>query len=450
MSSTSFFSGSVSVKDIFLCNDAWFTFKEKYPQYLTPHKIYTVEQMLACCTAKLGCHVYKCPEHGNVITMVPHTCKTSICNICGSLATEKWLAGFTKYLLPCDYKDLNFTLPHDFNPIIRKNMKLIFSIILKSSNHAIMSYCKEKGFIPGVMSVIQTFSKRKNFHLHTHHIMTAGGLSLDHSQWITEHFIDHKAVEQRFRFKFIQLIRVAIKKNKINYPQHYDADRLLEICRKTAGIRWNNDVGKEPVTNPLIVVNYLGKYLHTAIISEAKIQSFDGNTVTLMLINYQTKMLEPVTFDQHQFIKLVIQHIPDKYSKSISYSGIFANQKKSKLLPIARRLLHRANPSKAYSTEMLTTMAMHDVPLWRERMMKYNKKDPLLCTICQKEMVLQRVILPRDCDAEKTIQHILDDPNNIIAHNPFKAKAKKNKYQDRLQRNHDRLWQQLKSTSRRK
>ena len=449
MATTSFFSGNVSLKDIFLCNDAWTTFKEKYPQYLTPHKIYTVEQMLACCTTKLGGHVYKCPDHGNVISVVPHTCKTSICNICGSLATEKWLANLGQYLLPCDYKDLNFTIPHDFNPFIRKNMKLFFSIILEASNHAIMSYGKEKGFIPGMFSVLQTFSKRKNFHLHTHHVMTAGGLSLDHSQWITEHFIDYNAVEQRFRFKFIELIRKQGNdpNSKIVYPKHYDAKRLLKVCRKTASLRWNNDVGKEPVENPLIVANYLGKYLHSSIISESKIQSFDGTTVTLMLTNYLTQTLEPVKFTQHEFIKLVIQHIPDKHSKSISYSGIFANRNKAKLLPIAKQLLTRANSSRANSVEMIARMALPNTALWRERITNYNKKDPLKCTICNKEMVLDRVIFPDNRHAQKAIEHILENPDNIIVYNPFAPKPKNNKYQKRVQRNRDHLWYQLKSGS---
>ena len=449
MSATSYFSGNVSLKDIFLCNDAWTTFKEKYPQYLTPHIIYTVEQMLACCTTKFGGHVYKCPDHGNVISIVPHTCKTSLCNICGSLATEKWLMNLEQYLLPCNYKDLNFTIPHDFNTVFRKNMKLFFSIILQASNHAIMSYCKENGFIPGLTSVIQTFSKRKNLHLHTHHIMTAGGLSLDHSHWVDENFLDHNALEQRFRFKFIELIRAAINdpNSQIVYLKYYDAKRLLRVCQKTANFRWNNDVGKEPVENPLIVANYLYKYVKASIISESKIQSFDGTTVTLMLTNYLTQTLEPVKFTQHEFIKLVLQHIPDKHSKSISYSGIFANRNKAKLLPIAKQLLTKANSSRACSTEMLAKMALPNVGLWRERITNYNKKDPLKCTICNKEMVLDRVIFPDNRHAQKAMEQILDDPNNTIVHNPFAPKQKNNKYQKRVQRGRDHLWYQLKSGS---
>ena len=450
MGSTSFYSGNVSLKDIFLENNAWDSFKEKYPQYLSAHKIYTVEQMLACCTSKLGGKVLKCPDHNNVISMVPHTCKTSICNICGSMATEKWLQGLQEYLLPCEYKDLNFTIPHDLNPFFRKNMKLAFSIILKASNHALMSYCKEKGFIPGSTKVTQTFSKRKNFHLHVHLISTAGGISLDHKRWITEHFLDHNALEQRFRFKFIELIRKAIRDNKVNYPKYYNADRLFKICRKVANTRWNNDVGKEPVKHPLIVFSYLGKYLRTSIISESKIQSFDGKHITLMLPKYQTKELEPVKLTQYEFIKLVIQHIPDKHSKSISCSGIFANRCKKKLVPLAWRLLSEANPSRTASTQTALMMAYPEIGPWRERITRYNKKDPLKCPVCNKEMVLDRVIFPGDRKAAEAIQQILDDPNNVIVHNPFDNKRKKhNKYQKSVQRGRDKLWYQLKSSSNR-
>jgi hypothetical protein len=450
MNITHHFTEHVSIKKIFQHNQAWEKFQKKYPQYLSRHKIATVNAMLACRTPVMGAHVYRCPEHSHVISLVPHSCKTKLCASCGTVATQRWLASLDDYLLPCDYKHLNFTIPHSLNPFARKNQKLIVSLLLKAANHAVMSWCEEKGFKPGVVSVVQSFSKRYNYHLHVHLIVTAGGLALDHSNWITDKFMSYKSLEKRFKFKFLELLRSAIDSDpSIVYPKHYDAKRMKEICETAASVFWNNEVG-DAIGNPLIVFCYLGRYLKKAIIAESRIVSFDGETVTLMLPEFPSGMMVETKFSQMEFLQLIIQHIPDKHSKYISYSGLFANKNKANLLPIARAKLLLLDPSRAYSAEHSLPHLIPDAHAWRERIQRYEGKDPLTCPLCKEEMKLFLTIFPHDPEGEAYIQSLLDNPKNIIVHNPFIEKNKGNKYQQRRAYDNARLWAKLKSKQFRK
>ncbi|MBC8554757.1 MAG: transposase [Candidatus Brocadiales bacterium] len=449
MDVTHHFTGRIPIKSIFTFNNGWERFKKDFSQYLTPHKIKVVELMLICGTYKLGTHVFKCPQHQNVLSFIPHSCKSKLCSSCGTVANQRWLASLEEYLLPSDYKHLNFTVPHQFRPFIRKNQKLVVSFILKAANHAIMSYCKEKGFIPGMISVVQTLSKRYNYHIHVHVIVTAGGLSLDLSTWISESFISYKAMEERFKFKFIELMRKAIGNDSVIYPKHYDQKRMLDICRTTASFFWNNDVG-DAIDNPLIVFCYLGRYLKKCIIAESRILSFDGETISLMLPEYPSGTMVKTDFSQMEFIKLIVQHIPDWHSKTISYSGIYANIKKKELMPKANFLLAMLNPSRAYSTENILKGGLPVVQSWRERITKYKNQDPLTCPICKKEMVLSQVVFAHDTDAPAIIENLINNPKNIIVHNPFIDKTKQsqpNKYQQLQQRKRDKLWHDLKAGS---
>src|SRR5918994_1482162 len=65
---------------------------------------------------------------------------------------------------------------------------------------------EEKGFRPGVVSVVQTFGDRANFHPHVHALVSRGGWTAS-GEWIPVPYVDEGTAERLFRHKVLALLR---------------------------------------------------------------------------------------------------------------------------------------------------------------------------------------------------------------------------------------------------
>jgi len=65
---------------------------------------------------------------------------------------------------------------------------------------------EEKGFRPGVVSVVQTFGDRATFHPHVHALVSRGGWTAS-GEWISVPYVDEGAAEKLFRHKVLALLR---------------------------------------------------------------------------------------------------------------------------------------------------------------------------------------------------------------------------------------------------
>jgi len=65
---------------------------------------------------------------------------------------------------------------------------------------------EEKGFGPGVVSVVQTFGDRANFHPHVHALVTRGGWT-GSGEWVPVPYVDERAAEKLFRHKVLGMLR---------------------------------------------------------------------------------------------------------------------------------------------------------------------------------------------------------------------------------------------------
>ena len=65
---------------------------------------------------------------------------------------------------------------------------------------------EEKGFRPGMGSVVRTFGARANFHPHVHALVSRGGWSAS-GEWIPVPYVDERAAEKLFRHKVLALLR---------------------------------------------------------------------------------------------------------------------------------------------------------------------------------------------------------------------------------------------------
>ena len=100
-------------------------YQKKYPLFPEHYKI--VYDLLNCRTAYLGGHIDRCTECGKE-RISYNSCRNRHCPKCQSLPREKWIADRGTDVLPVKYFHNVFTLPHELNPIILANKKVMLNI----------------------------------------------------------------------------------------------------------------------------------------------------------------------------------------------------------------------------------------------------------------------------------------------------------------------------------
>lgn len=96
--------------------------------YLSSEQSKTMRHIETCRTAELGGHIEVC-NHCGFQKNAYNSCRDRHCPKCQTLVKEKWLSARKAELLPCPYFHNVFTLPHELNPLILTNKKIMLSIL---------------------------------------------------------------------------------------------------------------------------------------------------------------------------------------------------------------------------------------------------------------------------------------------------------------------------------
>ncbi len=178
--------------------------------------IINVCKLLACSTTFFGFHQYTCQDCGNS-KKVFHTCKSRFCSSCGKKATEQWIAKNLSILPDTPWQHITFTLPSELRTFFWLNRQLLNHIANKPVK-IITSLAKKKKLIPDIFMAIHTFGRDLKTNVHFHLSTTSGGLSLDHSKWIPEFFINHQILKNAWKQQVIQILRNLYKAGNLKLP----------------------------------------------------------------------------------------------------------------------------------------------------------------------------------------------------------------------------------------
>jgi Transposase zinc-binding domain len=92
------------------------------------------DKLARCHTAKMGVHRLRCNEQTCGKEQYQfHNCGNRNCPNCGGLKKEEWIDNRMQELLPTPYYHLVFTLPHQLNPLILGNRKLLFKLLFDAA-----------------------------------------------------------------------------------------------------------------------------------------------------------------------------------------------------------------------------------------------------------------------------------------------------------------------------
>ena len=372
------FKGPHKIKHILQDNNNWQRFVLKHPELMRPAVLENIQKLFDCGTETMGYHTYVCPNCGYTLR-VPHSCKSRFCSSCGKVATDKWMKDSLNRLLNVPYFHVVFTIPDKLRELVRVNHSLLNALSYHAA-HSVIEWAKKYAddpFIPGIISVLHTFGADLKFHPHIHLLVTAGGLSLDKSRWISDrrnYLLPEHGLKKRWKYRIISTIRQLLKKQQLNIPllADYSSDSIIRKLLNDLWIKiWYVFIGKR-LSDASYTIHYIGRYTKRPVISETRICNYDGGTVTFLYKNTNTGENTLLTLTVEEFIKRLIQHIPDKHFRQVRYYGIFSPRSQATGLDRARTIVTKP-PARFIKPQPQN---------WRDRRIAQNGVDPLICPHC--------------------------------------------------------------------
>ena len=312
-----------------------------------------------CRTAALGGHRDRCTCCGHE-QIVFHSCRNRHCPKCQVNAREKWLRHRQQELLPAEYFHIIFSLPHRLIPIIWQNKRFVFSRFFQTVAATLMQVAadpKRLGVEIGFLCILHTWGQTLRRHPHIHCVMPGGGLSPDHSRWISSQrrfFLPVKVLSKVFRDSFLEVLRQAHRDHELHFygkcaplaaPEAFAA--LLEPLAKQDWVVY----AKPPFGGAVHVLQYLARYTHRVAISNHRILSVDPSGVTFRWKDYAHNCAQRTkTLTCERFLCQFLWHVLPKGLPRIRYFGWLANRRRGNLLPLCRKLLNQPPPADQNAT----------------------------------------------------------------------------------------------------
>ena len=350
-----------TIKQIF--KDHWSGFLDKHSNNIPNYVVKEVNRMLNCRNpAKMGYHKYVCPNHPGQSVVVPHSCKSRFCNVCGKIATDNWIESAYQNFPDAPYYHITFTISHLLRPlfVLRKDL---MDILFKSAREVMIKWAEEHNFLPAITCVLHTFGKDLKFNPHIHIIISAGGLNLTNNKWKICEFFPYQVLHRRWSVVLLKYLKPYLEYN---------------LKEKLYSMDWYVNVGLK-LCNSKSTCSYIGRYTKRPVLAQTRITNYNGQKVTFF---YEDRNDNNgpiyVTLPAEQFISLLIQHIPQTNFRMIRHYRLLASRVKGKLLKIVFKLLNQVKKV-IYQTN------------WRIRQLRYKLIDPLVCKVCGQEMVLSEV-----------------------------------------------------------
>ena len=349
-----------------------------------------------CKTEELGFNASFCPNCG--IQLHYASCNNRNCPCCQWPSQQGWIAQRENEVIPeIPYYHVILTIPHDLNPLIRLNEKLLLGKLFSCSSQAVIDLSKDKHFlgaVPGIVSVLHTWRQDLLPHYHVHMIVSGGGLN-PLGKFVSQNdasrnrkkkpvyeggfFLPMPALTKLFRGKLMSAVKILWKKNLLVLPKaniYTDPNGWAAFCEKLYTTRWVGDIVRTFNGNGN-AIEYLARYTFRTAISNSRIMDYDGETVTFSVTNRDTRAKEPVTLPAMEFIRRFLSHVLPKGFTRVRYSGFLSNARKTRKL----QSIHRQRRLPAYMPSPLTGASK------RELFLALWNTDISVCKCCGAQLI---------------------------------------------------------------
>lgn len=366
-------------------------FEKFYPAWLeqhpdTPlHVRRTAESIMKCKTGRLGYNVSVCAKCGRPVIHAV-SCNNRSCPCCQAALTKKWEMERSCELIPgIAYYHVVFTMPHELNPLVKANASLLLSLLFECAQNTLLSLCADPRFLgakPGIVSVLHTWGQKLSFHPHIHVCISGGGITPAGRFVEAAHkgfFLPVGALAAGLRGRYLTRLK-----------ELYDSSLLNLSCCKSlrSPAEWKRFIDmlfdkpwlpfvKETFNGKGNAVQYLARYSYRTAISNSRIVSVDGDTVSFRYKDYADANREKVmTVSGTAFISLFLQHVLPAGFHRVRFCGYLTNAAKSKnlkLIHLLRWSVYMGNPYRDMNTAQLLMALYH--------------RDICVCASCSGKMI---------------------------------------------------------------
>jgi hypothetical protein len=181
----------LSLKRLLTKNQNWHSYYQYHQNNGLPMREevpWAITQILSCKNYVKGHAQYYCSNKSCLHEKrVPFTCKHRMCNSCGKVASDKWVAKQKQVLPKCSFQHITFTMPCELWPIFERNRHLLNKLPTLAAQ-SVLKLAKKKNIKPGIFTALHTFGRDLKWNCHVHLSVTRGGLSLDLSEWKNVYF----------------------------------------------------------------------------------------------------------------------------------------------------------------------------------------------------------------------------------------------------------------------
>jgi hypothetical protein len=279
-------------------------------------------KVLACRTPALGAEVYASASQKKIVF---HTCKSKCCHSCGNRATLLWQREQWAMLPDVPFVGIVLTMPDVLWPLFKGAPRLQHDLPALGAA-AIKNWAWAKYRVRLCIMVIQhTFGGHLNYNPHLHMMVSGAGLDPAKTCWVHSLAFDKEEIMALWRLAVIQYLEQA---NSCGLILAANPDR--SVClRRQAARRWNIHV--TPRMSKLHFLKYAGRYIRRLPISQRRILSLSAGEVIYQSKDTRTKTLVENRCTPEQFVRLVAQHVPDRYRHSMRYFGLLAPSVKGRI-----------------------------------------------------------------------------------------------------------------------
>lgn len=302
--------------------------------------------ILNCKSAKLGCNVSRCSDCGHM-EIHNNSCRNRNCPNCQAVLKEIWVDKRRAEVIDSPYFHVVFTLPHELNPLIYCNQKLLYSLFHSCCAQTLLELSADRKYLgatPGIIQVLHTWNQELDYHVHMHCIVSGGGLTK--CQQLRKSpgsfFIPVMVLRDKFKGKFMAHLTSLYQSGSLVFSSACEALKDSSVWKKWKNRLYEKDwcpYIKETFNGFGNAIEYLGRYTHRIAISNSRILAVAPDTV--MFSARGRKPGDPrrcITLQNTEFIRRYLMHVLPSGFQKIRYYGFLNNRMKTQNLKIIFKL----------------------------------------------------------------------------------------------------------------
>jgi hypothetical protein len=249
--------------------------------------------------------------------------------------------------LPTLYFHTVMPLPHELNPLILGNKRLLLGLLFHTASDTLLQFGRKNlGGQLGAIMVLHTWDQVLQAHFHLHALVPGGALADDGTRWAPTHpkfLFPVKALGEVFRGKFLGALQAPAITQALCFNAHTAHLSTQAGFSKLIDQLYDKNwivYARRPFKGPQQVIDYVGRYTHRVAISNNRIIDVrDGQVCFTYRNRKKGDRLQTLELTAHAFIQRFLLHLLPVGFVRIRYVGFLANRCKAQALRQCRQAL---------------------------------------------------------------------------------------------------------------